>query len=274
MACVRQKTSSAPTGLAEPMTAWPKQDLRICFENNKTESGDLAFPESEMKLIRETVNEQYTPARTGVHFVGWDECNDLLDRQRIIPDVVLLRMRPDELVSTAQGLTYSASLARKNIEGALQKAVDNSLVGSGTLVENPKNAEDFKVVKLPTGRRIIYRVLLSYSGACRLDWVKVPPEECTKGYVLHELGHVAGLRHEHARKESNSDPNCYGRQAIKVLASREPQGSSASTYSSDYDSESIMNYCHLFKSLAEGFPGGGAKLSNGDVTILQKMYLK
>ena len=67
--------------------------------------------------------------------------------------------------------------------------------------------------------------------------------------IVHEFGHLAGLRHEHIRPEAKIDSSCYYRERrmfgegkIRSYIIPEPIGPTAVLYSR-YDSKSIMSYC-------------------------------
>ena len=83
-----------------------------------------------------------------------------------------------------------------------------------------------------------------------------------KGNVLHEFGHLCGLRHEHIRSEARQDPKCD--QETIDRASRESQ---VLLMIGDYDSDSIMSYCYLRTT-------SDPKLSEGDYRALRFLYPK
>ena len=90
-----------------------------------------------------------------------------------------------------------------------------------------------------------------------------------RGVIVHEFGHLAGLRHESIVEEMNEDPKC---ESINLsYPTREPLLNTA-VRESLYDEQSIMNYCHLldiglgFNSMTE------AILSNKDRETLKYHY--
>jgi erythromycin esterase-like protein len=86
-------------------------------------------------------------------------------------------------------------------------------------------------------------------------------EQCIRSYALHEFGHLLGLMHEHER----SDNACPG-----FGDTYRGSGDFWSTsWGTNYDPESIMNYCMNAKQLTSNTP---VTLSDGDVAILKRLY--
>jgi hypothetical protein len=92
--------------------------------------------------------------------------------------------------------------------------------------------------------------------------------------TIHELGHVAGLRHEHARDEAYEDSNCSKENAPS-------QGNSSSLreslyvttdISNYYDSFSVMNYCYVNWNRESINQYARHALSDQDKTELKAIY--
>lgn len=83
---------SGLTAIPEPTTLWDKNKINVCFlddqnqvtligmQNNPKSFKDNGFtPQSfttqEKTIIKNTVNESYTEKKTGIHFVGWENCS-------------------------------------------------------------------------------------------------------------------------------------------------------------------------------------------------------
>lgn len=92
-----------------------------------------------------------------------------------------------------------------------------------------------------------------------------------RGTVIHEFGHVAGLRHEHVHEESRKDPNCRGNATSLDFSDLEPIYSTAEIVT-DYDPQSIMNYCHLQPNRSELNRNKGVILSPKDIQTLRSYY--
>lgn len=99
-------TAFALAGVFQPESKWPKSEVRVCFLDRPEQSqltvfgtpGNRAdgfpvipFQSTEMDLIKKVVQEEYTPEKTGIHFVGWKFCSE--DRDF---DVILIRIGPDD----------------------------------------------------------------------------------------------------------------------------------------------------------------------------------
>ena len=79
--------------------------------------------------------------------------------------------------------------------------------------------------------------------------------------TLHEFGHLARLGHEHERIEATHDLSC----KLDTMGSiGKPRNPDFVPYG-EYDGNSIMSYCNLFRM--------GASLSEGDVETLRYLYL-
>jgi hypothetical protein len=90
--------------------------------------------------------------------------------------------------------------------------------------------------------------------------------------ILHEFGHIVGLRHEGSRPEADLDKNCRG-----SLRRREKFSSSVRML--PYDPHSIMNYCfknNLERAFSDSdlaeFRRLGPTLSKGDLATIRLVY--
>lgn len=94
-----------------------------------------------------------------------------------------------------------------------------------------------------------------------------------KTTLIHELGHIAGLRHEHAREEALSDDGCAGETAPSQGRSSLFEGLYITTdISNYYDPNSFMNYCYVNWNRKEINAGKLPILSNQDKKELKKIY--
>ena len=95
--------------------------------------------------------------------------------------------------------------------------------------------------------------------------------------ILHEFGHLTGLRHEHIHPEAKTDLNCLklGKRIIKPRKQQRKSKSrdqvlATTLIFSEYDSESIMNYCYIEKLRNE--KRSQASLSEEDLRTLRHIY--
>jgi hypothetical protein len=226
--------NSKPFGLSELNAIWDKSSLKICFKNSS-----VSFSESEKNLIAVSVNDQYSIEKTGVEFIGFDECKNEFGY-----DVIL--ERGDSEQKSSVGLTFVYDRVSKEQTG----------FGMGNS-KKIKNADgEISYVPLDKNEFAVSNVLLGIDKYCSHPRMKIEKNSCIRGLVLHELGHVLGLRHEHVRPEALKDPLCIESKNARLKdVNREKIGNTASTYNTPYDSRSIMNYCVTCasKQQAEGF---------------------
>ncbi len=224
LACVAVLSIAAPAlaGTIQPHSAWPNQDVSVCFSpgeafNVSSVDGPFTGMSAEWTATEKTrfqawAEEQYTAERTGIHFTGWGDCDETADANVVL---YVTESRQGELGGRA------------------------SLGTTG------------KVRNRPAARGYV--------------WIK--RSNFYKTTVIHELGHVAGLRHEHERREVLTDPECtwvlqHGptdEQFAFFERIHEPFGS--------YDADSLMNYCNVAQRI-----GAPTILSEGDVATLRHLY--
>ena len=93
-----------------------------------------------------------------------------------------------------------------------------------------------------------------------------------RGTILHEFGHLLGLKHEHVHSEAKNDSGC-----LQLMwnycgncATLESQfGPPTNAIVGNYDRYSIMGYCQLARVHNRSTT---AKLSNGDQATLRLMF--
>lgn len=177
------------------MYLWHKQELVACWVDSSTASQKLQKAQQFMSQI---VLSHYSLTTTGVHFVGFNDCQST-------PEADVKIRWVNEMPMAAYA----------NHNGRLQVAgfgVDGPEVHL-----NPSMIEEHAKVGI-------------------IGFEKYAAEN-----LLHELGHIAGLFHEHEHKRSTC--NLKSNELSTV-----PEGI---VQEGEYDPLSIMNYCKL-AALLEG----------------------
>ena len=110
---------------------------------------------------------------------------------------------------------------------------------------------------------------VGYGDGARAVWLR-GPEGCGVAATVHEIGHSAGLRHEHQRKDRDrhvqvpnrlrTGPSRYSYRGIRPIAG-------------PYDYASIMHYAGGIESIPPGMPIRSSRwLSAGDIDGVARMY--
>lgn len=211
--------------LTEPHVKWARKNIDVCFGTSadfgstslsqetrsyKISPSDLLlFTDAQKNVIQNIVNTEFTEARTGIHFVGWRDCSESPKS-----DVVLFRAERSDL---PEG---SASLANGITRGV------NNLSYPVAVEKNPSELKRFVLLKTHRNQKILKMVT---------------DNESLSITTLHEFGHIAGLRHEHADRDNAAlDKNCIRQGFISN------DGLSTTTLrTSTYDPNSIMSYCFM-----------------------------
>lgn len=175
--------------VGEPGSIWPKRSIRVCWSE---ESEPRHFGETPRRAVQSIVQQEYTLARTGIEFVGWESCSTL-----------------------SQGTAdVQIRQSTKNLGGFFRVW---GLASIG--VPQDGNAP---------------HLYLFFDQGLQPNF-QMDPIEHLQMIALHEFGHLAGLRHEHARPDAKQweEARCLTGETLDEKV--ESFG--------NYDRNSIMNYC-------------------------------
>lgn len=206
-------TSVTKAAITNPNVEWKKGQVKVCWQDevplkkeNWTEGQwkkiSRSIPvklNSQKKIfIKNKLNSEYKKQKTGISFVGWGSCQSSLDS-----DIVLITINSDDqpLGRASIGRTHEVGDERR-------------------LEILPPTKKAFVVINVIETKN----TMLSRSAELAYS-------------ILHEFGHVAGLRHEQISSDAKFDPNC----SEEDLAEESNQESAIGL--TVYDPSSIMNYC-------------------------------
>lgn len=238
--------------IAEPGTIWKSTRPTVCWADQKNwvnstvlELGDSflsakqisPFSSVQKALIKAAIESNYTQNSVGMSFEGWSDCS----------------------------ITPKADIYLIHIDSPFQGGGMASIGQNGEPVCDEEYA-NCVYHKMATKKKA-FVLLNTYP----FPEHKVSEEEALQIQAIHEFGHAAGLRHEHARVEdARKDPAC---QEIGYdLGDSEDK---STTRYGPYDPSSMMSYCYLFKIVNKlGMPVGlkHLALSPIDQTTLRCLY--
>ena len=220
----------------EPLVAWEKKEVRVCFGNETHQSRSWVSRESydfieysrEQKMwIKDIITKEYNLKDTGISFVGFQNCTTNLEDI----DVILFRFEPS--IPEGEG-PY-------NVKGGMATLGEKGDVRSVGSDNSEESKEEYYKADFPQ----LNVVILNTGGA---NEKKVDAASYIQMLALHEFGHTAGLRHQHIiMKAAEKDPNC---QNFKTTMKSEPIFQST-IFTGAYDFNSVMNYCYLNKLTSE-----------------------
>lgn len=246
--------SSLKAGIIEPKTLWDKTEIVACWYDSpsqlpetKLESEETAkkkfdflprvLKDKDKKKVKEVITRNFTPAQTGIHFVGWKPCSQTPNR-----DVIVMRAKSKVFLLDRPGFNGRATIGES---GILARAEDG-----------PIGFWD-KEEKTPT--IALYSTFMNPIGA---------------GTIVHEFGHTAGLRHEHIHEDSYEDKNCHSMMVPLNFEKPEELETPhvSSVFVTEYDPTSIMNYCWLMTERSALNKSKNVILSDKDRATLKKYY--
>lgn len=250
--------SMAAFSLADASFKWNKSSLLVCWGKinvipagplnpvKKLNPQDFTYLNEDDKFaIQKKIQEEFTVDKVGIEFVGWQNCESTKKY-----DIVLVGI--DRIESSYRGPFIPMGLAT---------------IGTATLTDSATS----KKIKRPRGQPGF--VLLKKTQSEESIPTSMNSDDKLLFTALHEFGHSAALRHEHAQSGGVKDPNCSKRYMIISDAVRE-NNKTAQAYGR-YDSHSIMNYCYVhIVNYIKPISAHEIKFSEGDIHALRCLYLK
>lgn len=242
-------SASLQAGIVEPHTLWNKTEVETCWYDQEdqlalTRIGSVKkakevfdfkpreLSRREKKKVKETVMANFSPETTGINFVGWKSCSEV--------------QSPDLIVMEAKSKVFLLDRPSWN--------------GRATIGEEGIISRD------------IHGEIGFYGKSKRVPHVALYTQK--RGTVVHEFGHIAGLRHEHIRPEAKLDKTCHN--PFVPLDFDKPEELETpfitSVFVTEYDPQSIMNYCWLITRRSEHNRNKGMILSKGDRETLLQYY--
>ncbi len=232
--------SQVSAAIIEPLVLWDKKEIKVCFYETQENLAHTVL-RSQSYAIRnyQLAATQYT-------------------------------QKEKELVKEVIKTNYSKDLTAIHFTGF--KSCSENLRDSDVLLVKAIYQSPYAY-----GRPYPGRASMGQNGILSDEGYKEKGSEkafvalgnLNRGVIVHEFGHLAGLRHESIVEEINEDPRC---ESINLsYPTREPLLNTA-VRESHYDQDSIMNYCHLldiglgFNSMTE------AILSDKDRETLKYYY--
>jgi hypothetical protein len=159
--------------------------------------------------VRKLIEKHYSKDITVIHFTGWDSC------EKSTADVTLLGITNILVKQNIMSVPRQHISLTANYEG-------RSSIGMSAFDDDNNWSKGVQ-----GSQKLILKNL-------------------NIGTILHEFGHLAGLRHEHPRSiTADSKPNCLEYVTNEKSIAEEELSSLTSSYT-NYDDFSIMNYCYIF----------------------------
>ncbi len=237
----------AHAGIYEPHTTWDKKEIVTCFYSEKsqligTNLVSYDYAKKELKFLPRALStsEREQIARTvRAHYredltgIHFTGFKDCSQTEE--PDLIVLEAK-------GRFVIFDPSFAGRAVIG---QAGEMSITGSE-------------------------HGFFSKSG--RVATVALSAVRTTT--IVHEFGHVAGLRHEHIHPDAKHDEQCLGSSSPVNMNKPHKLEKIYDTaiFHTDYDSQSIMNYCYYFRKRPEIDRGLKFVLSKKDIETLQEMY--
>ncbi len=255
-------STAVNAGIIEPNVIWDKKELKTCFfddnsqlahtiletKKNTKENFDFSpkkLRKSQKQAVYDVISKEFSASRTGIYFTGFQDCSKVRN-----PDVIVMRAASKIILLDTPSFRGRAVIGEA---GVFQTYTEF----------NPKTgASEYVMDKDGT----FHEGFFEKSGKTAF----VALRTTNYGTIVHEFGHVAGLRHEHIREEAANDKNCGD---FRVVWPTKEKLYDTAQMETNYDAKSIMNYCYLQSRSGRVFEENvGNILSAGDIQTLKAHY--
>lgn len=244
----------AYSGSYDPRLTWPNPTVIVCFTDEISQVGKTGhstdkknfskqdfepefFNYEEQRKIEHLVTKEFTPKRTGIHYIGWLPCSK--------------NPEADIYIIKAGDYSHGGPLGWLGFEFGPVKLQGISDVGRGYTQEDIAN------------------------GYKKTKSAIVIKEDFSDYTVSHQFSLSAGMVHEHVRKGFKEDPSCrefHGVYDIRWTYNGKKRHSRHIKYHGEYDPMSITSYCS--KNLRREMRNINGELSEQDLKTLRHMYNK
>lgn len=236
--------SFAFAGTTEPEHIWRKKSINVCWWDKGTKNlyslkvinptlhkilnakyyDVLLMQNSRKEIIKKNIVDTYTLDETGIRFIGWKDCSMSKNS-----DVIIYAINDFKIKTQFKNIPANSSHYRYE-----HKQVMN-------FIKNSSNSSNVALIDANHIKNEPQAHLIIYENN---DTLKLYTNEYLKLNAIHEFGHLAGLRHEDIRREE-AYKSQYCRISPDTLKNNYESKGDQTSFTSNYDQESIMCYCYF-----------------------------